>query len=276
MGILNGLRSRFQPAAGARPGPAAGAREPTPARPQFVWRMLSTPSGTHLEFLDRDYVPVLLLDLITAEPRRVLDVGCYCGATGESIKQRWPGAKVTGIEPLTEAAREAGKRIDRVINKTVEAAFEDAGFAPGSFDAILFADVLEHLYNPWAALERARDLLADDGFVFASIPNVRNLGLIEKLVNGHWTYEGSGLLDITHIRFFTLAEAHDLFAQTGFRVVQVSHGVDPALAPLWNVETENDAADVQLGTLVIKAVSRADRQELATRRFYIKAEKAPQ
>ena len=237
--------------------------------------MLASADGTHMQFLDADYVPTGLLDTIAAEPRFVLDVGCYCGATGAEIKRRWPNATVVGIEPLAGAASRAASRLDQVINSTLDAVrFEELGITPGTFDTIIFADVLEHMYNPWAALQQARQLLSDDGVVLASIPNVRNLGLIRKLVEGRWTYEGLGLLDITHIRFFTLAEIRELFAQTGFRVAAVRYGVDPEFVQLWNFEPENDSATVQLGSLVINQVSAADRKELASRHFFVRAQKA--
>ena len=105
----------------------------------------------------RASVPVGLIDMITGEPRFVLDVGCYCGTTGKFIKERWPSTIVVGIEPLTEAANLAAAHIDRVINSTFEAVkLEENGILPATFDVIIFADVLEHMYNPWAALQAAQ------------------------------------------------------------------------------------------------------------------------
>jgi trans-aconitate methyltransferase len=227
-----------------------------------------------MQFLDPNYAPVGLIDLIVQEPRLVLDVGCYCGATGALVKQRWPGATVIGIEPLAEAAEFAASRVDQVINSTLQdVAFDQFGIAPNSVDAIIFADVLEHMYNPWSALTMARDLLTDDGVILASIPNVRNLGLINNLVNGRWKYEGAGLLDITHIRFFTLAEVRDMLAQTGFKVSALAYGIDPAFVQLSEMEPEKDTVNLQFGSLVINNASRVDRKELATRQFFVRANK---
>jgi trans-aconitate methyltransferase len=254
---------------------AAQAVADNPPEPAYVWQMLGAPEGTHMQFLDPDYAPLGLIDLIVQEPRLVLDVGCYCGGTGAVIKQRWPGATVVGIEPLAAAADYAAGRLDRVVNSMLEEVeFADIGIAPNSVDVIVFADVLEHMYNPWSALVLARTLLTDDGIVLASIPNVRNLRLINNLINGRWTYEGLGLLDVTHIRFFTLAEVRDMFAQTGFQVDAVAQSFDPMLAQVRDMEPEKDLVNLQVGSLVLKNVSRADRMEYAAQQFFVRATKA--
>lgn len=281
MSLLDRLKSGLKSAPAATVAPDARTAEPPPADelppsdPGHVWQLLDSPSGSHLYFLNPDHVQLGLLDLVVRTPRRVLDVGCYCGATGATVKQRWPEAHVIGIEPLAEAAALAAPRIDRVINSTLEAVdFEQCGMAPRSIDTIILADVLEHIFNPWLALQRLRELLTDDGVVLASIPNVRNLGLIHNLVNGHWTYQGGGLLDITHIRFFTLAEIRAMFAQTGFAVDEVDHNVDPSFAQLWELKSEQDKANIQLGGLVLNQMPLADVRELATLQFYVRAMKS--
>jgi len=240
-----------------------------------IWEMLSKPSGSHLYFLNPDHVQTGLVDLIGRSPGRVLDVGCYCGATGQLVKRRWPEATVVGIEPLAEAAAIAASRIDRVITGTLESVDFDAhGFAPKSIDTIILADVLEHMYNPWQALQRLRELLADDGTLLASIPNVRNLGLMHNLAAGHWTYAGGGLLDITHIRFFTLNEIRKMFAETGFAVQAVEHNVDPSFRQLWDLVPPPEGATVKVGALSLGPLPQADIRELATLQFYVHASKA--
>ena len=274
--MLDKLAAYLRPGTVARDQPES-RREGEDGSPKidYVWQMLSLPGGTHLQVLKQNYVPLGLIDMITDEPRLLLDVGCYCGTTGRLIKERWPNSVVVGIEPLIEAAKQAALNIDRVINTTFEAAkLEDNGLHPRTFDVIIFADVLEHMYNPWAALQAARELLTDDGVVLASIPNVRNLGLIHNLIEGRWKYEAAGLLDITHIRFFTLMEIHELFAQTGFDIVDVSRNMDPTLVQLWNLGAEQEFVDVQLGRLAINGVTQADRKELATLQHFVKARKA--
>jgi 2-polyprenyl-3-methyl-5-hydroxy-6-metoxy-1,4-benzoquinol methylase len=91
----------------------------------------------------------------------------------------------------------------------------------------MLADVLEHLYDPWANLVKLGRHLAPGGKVYASIPNARNYWLISELVQGRWTYQSAGLLDVTHIRFFTLRECQRMFAETGYQVEKIVSVRDP-------------------------------------------------
>src|SRR5581483_8883767 len=113
--------------------------------------------------------------LIPPGARRVLEFGCAAGACGARIR-RERGAYVVGVELLPE---------------------------PGEFDAILFADVLEHLRDPEAVIERVKPYLAPGGVIVASIPNARNASVVTMLARGDWTYQEAGLMDRTHIHFFT-------------------------------------------------------------------------
>lgn len=195
-----------------------------------AWRWLSvdandTRRGANDAYYDR--VRDELLDMIAVAPRSVLDVGCGGGATDAELKRRYPQATVTGIEAVAAAAERARTRIDRVIVANAEQLdFEGAGLRPQAFDLIVIADVLEHMYDPWRMLERLRPLLAPDGRILASLPNVRNLWLLEKIVRGQFDYRDEGLLDITHIRFFTFAEMRVLLTDTGYRLERWRFNID--------------------------------------------------
>ena len=91
-------------------------------------------------------------------------------------------------------------------------------FPPGSFDAIVCADILEHLREPDRLLRQARAWLAPEGRLIASIPNVRHHSVVRSLLEGNWTYESAGLLDRTHLRFFTRREIEKLFYRAGFAI----------------------------------------------------------
>ena len=198
--------------------------------PRSAWRWLTasandTDRGAGDAYYDR--VRDELLDMIEIPPRAVLDVGCGGGATDAELKRRFPGAHVTGIETVAAAAERAAARLDRVIRADVQTLdFAAAGIAAGTLDLVIVADVLEHMYDPWHTLERLRPLLAPNGRLLASIPNVRNLWLLEKIVRGGFDYRDEGLLDITHIRFFTVAEMRALFADTGFTVERIRCNID--------------------------------------------------
>jgi len=183
-----------------------------------------------------------LLDLLPARPRRVLEVGCAAGLTGAEVKRRHPWCEVIGVELDRDAAAGAATRLDRVLVGDVERLdLGAAGLRDGSLDVILYADVLEHLVDPWALLRRHASLLADGGCVVASLPNVRYCEVLLGLLRGTWEYADAGVLDRGHLRFFTRREGERLVAQAGLALVgtraiywQPVEGLDaPAAGPAW-------------------------------------------
>jgi len=160
-----------------------------------------------------------LLDLFPRAPTRLLDIGCGSGATGAAAKERWPGIETIGVEIVPEAARRAAARLDRVIEGSAET-LDLAAAGLAGVDGVLLLDVLEHLVDPWRFLERLRAVLAPDAMVVASIPNAGNLWLLEELAAGRFTYASDGLLDKTHLRFFTRASIVSLFDGAGYDIAR--------------------------------------------------------
>lgn len=158
-----------------------------------------------------------LLELFPRAPKRLLDVGCGFGATSAAAKARWPGVETIGIEVVSEAAQRAAAHLDRVLTGSAED-LDLAAAGIAGVDGVLLADVLEHLVDPWGFLARLRTVLAPDATVVASIPNVANLWLLDELAAGRFTYAGSGLLDKTHLRFFTRQSIAALFDGAGYDV----------------------------------------------------------
>ena len=162
-----------------------------------------------------------ILDLVPRTSRKLLDVGCAEGETGAAAKLRCgPGAEVVGIEAHEPAAQIARNRLDRVLMGDVELLTLDV--PDRYFDCILCSDVLEHTKNPWAVLESLRRVLSDDGVLIASLPNLRHIVPILKIVADRFEYEPSGILDRTHLRFFTQHTMRKLLADSGFRIKRVS------------------------------------------------------
>jgi SAM-dependent methyltransferase len=155
--------------------------------------------------------------LVPPDCRRVLEVGCGEGRLGALLKRR--GCRVAGLELVPEAAERARERLDEVATADVEA--DGFPFSPGSFDAVIFADVLEHLVDPWRVLREAAALLVPGGAVVASIPNVQNLDVVRRLLTGRFEYRERGILDRGHLRFFTLHSTRGLFAQAGLTLAHV-------------------------------------------------------
>lgn len=163
-----------------------------------------------------------LFDAIGNPGSAMLDVGCGAGATSAELKKRHPVSRFFGVELQAEVAAEASRQLDRVICGNFENLIFSEAFPDGqTFDTVLFADVLEHMYNPWQTLRRTAELLSPGGKVVASIPNIFNLQLIDNLCRGVWNYQHYGLMDFTHIRFFTLRTITEMFRETGYKVASI-------------------------------------------------------
>ena len=151
---------------------------------------------------------------------RVLDVGCATGANAEALRRR--GATfVAGIELDEQFAGEARERYDEVVTGSVP---EDLAWSPGSFDTILAYDVLEHLYDPWTATKRLAELLTPGGQLHLSLPNARSKKLwLPLILRGTFAYEPEGIMDVTHLRFFTRRDGVAMAEAAGLEVVAVEH-----------------------------------------------------
>jgi 2-polyprenyl-3-methyl-5-hydroxy-6-metoxy-1,4-benzoquinol methylase len=142
--------------------------------------------------------------------RRVLDLGCATGTTGAALKQR-QDVEVVGVEREPEYAREAATRLDRVVTADLEQLGDPR--ALGRFDALIAADVLEHLVDPWATLRACAQTLAPGGTAVVSLPNVGHWSTYAHLLRGSWPRRPEGIFDATHLRWFTLRDATELLAQ---------------------------------------------------------------
>jgi 2-polyprenyl-3-methyl-5-hydroxy-6-metoxy-1,4-benzoquinol methylase len=247
------------------------AEPPNPPQ-AFVWQRCrdveEQAAGHYL-----DYVNQPVLDTIAGSPGRVLELGCATGMFGKRLKERHPGATVVGIEPGRAAAEIAATRIDRVIRGRLEEVdFEAEGLAAASIDTVIAADVLEHMVNPWQALVRVRPLIAPGGQLVVSIPNVRNLGLLgDALLNGRWTYAERGLLDVTHLRFFTLKEIHTMLEQTGFRFEHCAINLSPSLADIFQRNKGREKVTLQLGRFTLADLAPQELAELCAEQFVVRA-----
>ncbi len=205
-----------------------------------------------------------LIGLIAEPPRIVIDIGCAAGATGARVKELHPGARVIGLETHVGAAQAASAVLDQVIVDSIETAdLREHGIAPGSVDVVIAGDVLEHMINPWRVLDRLRPFLSSRGRVIASVPNARNLALLGELVDGgEWRYECSGLLDITHLRFFTVKSLGRLFQETGYEMTGFGFNFDPRLAGLLDQAAAAPIPNLQNGRLLIQGLQPGELEEL--------------
>ncbi len=145
--------------------------------------------------------------------KRVLDVGCWTGDLGRALTGQ--GCTVSGVEIDPEAADKARDHLHDVVVADLDTAPITSLFPAGSFDVLVFADVLEHLRDPVRVLQDALDVLAPGGRVVISLPNVTHGSVRLALLAGHWNYTETGLLDATHIRFFSRSGVVDLVRDSG-------------------------------------------------------------
>lgn len=158
-----------------------------------------------------------ILDLIPEFYPRVLEIGCGTGQTLTLLKESKRCAETVGIELFAEAADAARKKVDRVYCLDVEK--ETMPEESGKFDLILLLDVLEHLLDPWSVLARlAKEHLAVGGRVIVSLPNARHFSLVVPLLFGKFDYTERGIMDKTHLRFFTRDSAAQLLHGAGLTI----------------------------------------------------------
>ena len=164
-------------------------------------------------------------DLLALLPEKskfnnVLEIGCGNGSTGHLLKKEKKAARVYGIEINEKLKTEAAKNLDKIIIGDIEKI--ELPFENDFFDCIILADVLEHLNDPWSVLSKIKPFLKTGGIVLASIPNVQHWSVLFNLIKGKWEYKDEGILDNTHIRFFTRKSLVKMFDEPGFEIKKIN------------------------------------------------------
>jgi len=163
-----------------------------------------------------EHFPRNLFNLIPENCQIYLDVGCAAGLLGKALKERNENVEVYGVEINPEYAQRAEKYVDGVVCGDVEEI--DLGTINKNFDCIIYADILEHLKDPWTTLRKHKAFLSQEGIIVLSIPNVQFIGVILSLLFGNWNYKEAGILDKTHLRFFTRKTIKKLLDDTSFEI----------------------------------------------------------
>jgi len=166
------------------------------------------------DFLDK-YTTIFNL---IGSNKKVLDVGCCDGYIGRLLKQK--NNRLVGIEADKTSAERAKKYYEEVIIGDIECiSMQDE--ISRNFDVILYSEILEHLKSPNRVLSAHRKLLNENGFIITVIPNVAFYRNRLSLLFGNWDYEESGVLDRTHLRFYTLKTAKELIQGAGYKITSV-------------------------------------------------------
>lgn len=169
-----------------------------------------------------------MLRFIPINARRVLELGCGEGVFSATLKKR-RDAEVWGIEYNEKAAQRASTHLDHVL--AGDANERIAELPDNYFDAIVCNDVLEHLVNPLATLMQLRSKLKPQGVVVASIPNIRYLPALGKVVfRRDFPQEDFGIFDRTHLRFFTRSSIVRMFETAGYSMRRIK-GINPFCGP---------------------------------------------
>lgn len=156
---------------------------------------------------------------------RILDVGCSDGGFCTTLKRT--DREIWGVEMNVEAAQKASDVCSRVLNGDFNTIYDQ--LPKNYFDCVVFNDVLEHIYSPWDTIQMVKSLLNVNGILVSSIPNFRYIGnlITEVLFEGEFKYKPEGgILDDTHIRFFTTKSTCRMFKEQGYQII-LHEGINP-------------------------------------------------
>lgn len=165
-----------------------------------------------------------MLKFIPPDVKTTLEFGCASGNFSELIKDKY-NAECWGVEIDRQTCEKAAEKLHKIINADAHQALNQ--IPENYFDCIIFNDVLEHLSDPYSLLRDIKSKLKSSGVIVASIPNVRFWSIIYRLVvHGKWEYKDSGILDKTHLRFFTYNSLVKMFDELQYDLV-VIEGLGP-------------------------------------------------
>jgi O-antigen biosynthesis protein len=247
----------------------------TPVRRKKVQKVTPASSASHpfkdyplVQIVDEKDLPENCsfkkqLDLV-GHHKQVVDFGCATGYFAQFLKQR--SCKVVGVELNPDAAKMAESCCDQVLVADLDMVSIPELFGGQQFDVVVFGDVLEHLRDPWRVLREAHQILNPDGYVIASIPNIAHGAIRLALLQGEFEYSDMGILDNTHLRFFTRETVEDLFEKTGYLIELVDRTTMPIFTDN-SLVPQIDRSDFNLETIQ-RIEADADSETL---QFIVKA-----
>lgn len=161
-----------------------------------------------------------LLSMLRLTSSKILEVGCSSGALAREFKKIAPNVHYTGVELDPSYAELAKRYCNRVYALNIDDAPDFFWEMHADVEGWVFGDTLEHLKDPWKILSKINKNLSNDGYVVACIPNMQHWSIQARLSIGDLRYQDSGLLDRTHLRWFTRQTIYEMFTQTGYTIVE--------------------------------------------------------
>jgi len=172
----------------------------------------------------------VVLSLVRASSKTVLDIGCSDGTLGAYIKEG--GAKVHGIDISTDALAIAGERLDAVYQFDVTTQEWPADIAQTTYDTIILSEVLEHMFYPEHVLEKIKHISYADTEIIVTVPNILFWKNRLKIFFGSFEYTNKGLMDRGHIHFFSWKSLTSLVEKAGYHIERRAH-VCPTRGTKW-------------------------------------------
>ncbi|MEF9991459.1 MAG: glycosyltransferase [Romboutsia sp.] len=163
-----------------------------------------------------------ILNLVNDHPDRpinILDANCGIGSSLLELKSRYKNANLYGITNSRNCAKLA-KNICNCIIADIDSYI--LPYEEKFFDYIILDDIIEHLKDPWMSLANIKKYIKDGGYIIANIPNLMHISILSQILNGNFTYTNTGLLDKSHLRFFTLSEIDNLFMSSEYNIISKS------------------------------------------------------
>ncbi len=212
-----------------------------------------------------------VIDRIPAGANRILDIGCGTGSMGRGIRTRWGNVTLVGIEKDAARGFEAKAYYDRVI--IADAATWEADLGEESFDTIVMADVLEHVEDPVKLLKKYVPYLSPQGVLVLSVPNIRYHEVLGGLAQGRFDYQEQGILDRSHLRFFTRKTLVELLEQTGLQIETLGANVSTEFSKMSEELSRRgeERTDIDLGTIVLRNQSPEEIRDLFVMQYLVTA-----
>jgi 2-polyprenyl-3-methyl-5-hydroxy-6-metoxy-1,4-benzoquinol methylase len=188
--------------------------------------------------------------------KHVVEVGCGSGSLAGAYRAHNPDTLYTGLEVMPEYIKLAKRYCNNVYLANIESLDIDVWKKISNADCWIFADVLEHLYDPWAVLSTIKQAMPNDGCLIACIPNLQHWHIQQSINSGAFIYRDSGLLDRTHIRWFTRLTMLEMWSRCGFNIVEATArkfhfgGEDVGLAAVRAMSVASGMTDIQVNQCV--------------------------